>query len=195
MERTSNTHGRRSVRLKRFDYGSPGAYFVTICTKDKQMVLGKVNDGRAQLSEVGEIVERCWGEIPLHFPRVGTDKFVVMPNHIHGILTIAEEDSETIRRGVQLNAQVFADQKGGISPRGGTLSVVVRTFKAAVTTLRRASSHFEFGWQRNYHEHVVRNEDDLNSIREYIIYNPLLWRSDRNNPDREPSRPGASLGP
>jgi hypothetical protein len=94
-----------------------------------------------------------------------------------------------------MNAQVLSDQKGGISPRGGTLSVVVRTFKAAVTTLRRASGHSEFAWQRNYHEHVVRNEDDLNSIREYIIYNPLLWQSDRNNPDRVPSHSGASQGP
>ena len=157
-------HHRRSIRLRGYDYAQPGAYFVTICTRNKELFFE--DDG------IRIIAERCWLAIPKHFPYVQLDAWVVMPNHVHGVLWI-------VRRGVQLNAPTR-----GISPRRGTLSVVVRTYKAAVTTQCRRDGYGYFGWQRNYYEHIVRNEEELNRIREYIFNNPLRWHLDRENPER-----------
>lgn len=150
-------HHRRSIRLKGYDYAQPGAYFVTICTRNKELFFE--DDG------LRIIAERCWLAIPEHFPYVQLDAWIVMPNHVHGVLWI-------VRRGVQLNAPTK-----GISPRRGTLSVVVRTYKAVVTTQCRRDGYGYFGWQRNYYGHIVRD-------REYIFNNPLRWHLDRENPER-----------
>ncbi len=121
---------------------------------------------------------------------VELDEHVVMPNHVHGIIVICR------RRGVQLNApmttnaatrnpdNVFSVISPHISPHRNTLAVVVRTYKAAVTTLCRRIGRDDFAWQRNYHEHIIRNEEELNRIRQYIQDNPLRWDADRNNPLR-----------
>ena len=156
-------HRRRSVRLKEYDYSKEGAYFVTICTCDRVPLF----DNEA----VRDVAERCWLGIPNHFPTVQTDEWVVMPNHLHGILCI-------IGRGVQLNAPTEAvrnanDRFSVISPRRGELSTIVRTYKAVVTTLCRKGGHTHFAWQRGYYEHVIRSEDELNRARQYIVDNRL----------------------
>ena len=181
---------RRSIRLKEYDYSEPGAYFVTICVKGRTCALAAVRNGNVKLSQVGHIVSKCWVDIPNHFPSVDLDAFVIMPNHLHGIVVL--EDC----RGVQLNAptlrsvasraKIHPDSHSLISPKRNTLSLIIRTFKAAVTRQCRQDGHHHFAWQRNYYEHIIRNQDKLNRIREYILYNPVHWDSDRENPERIP---------
>ena len=172
---------RHSIRLKGYDYSQAGAYFITICVKDRKCLLGEVINGEIILSDIGKIIEECWNKIPTHFNSVNLDAFVVMPNHLHGIVLITDN-----RRGVQLNAPTIMNFYKLISPKQNTLSVIIRTFKAVVTTHSRKNNYPSFQWQRNYYEHIIRSEDELNSIREYILNNPLHWQFDRENARRIP---------
>ena len=169
---------RRSIRLRDYDYSQVGAYFVTICTYNRELFL--------EDASIRQIAETCWKAIPDHSPDVVLDEWVIMLNHLHGILVLADdrrEIGEDNRRGVQLNAPTRDRHNpfSAMSPQRRTLSVVIRTYKAAVTTLCRRAGH-DFAWQRNYFEHVVRDEDDLSRIRRYIRDNPLCWDLDENNP-------------
>ena len=187
MEYDPEKHHRRSIRLKDYDYSQVGAYFVTICTHDKKCLLGDVVDGVVELSPIGKTALKFWLEIPKHSENVRLDEFTVMPNHIHGIVTIQnigiQGDNAAPRRGVLLNApNTSRNYYSQISPRKNTLSVVVRTYKSALTRWCRHNNYAYFRWQRNYYEHVIRDEEDLNQIREYIINNPLKWDLDKDNP-------------
>ena len=177
----SEKHHRRSIRLKGYDYSLAGTYFVTICVKERKCVFGDVQNSNVVLSPIGEIVYQCWNEIPNNFNSVKLYVFIVMPNHLHGIVVMTNDC-----RGVQLNAPTrnASNFYGLISPKQKTLSVIIRTFKAAVTTLCRKNNYHFFELQRNHYEHIVRNEDELNRIREYIINNPLQWQFDKENPNR-----------
>jgi putative transposase len=145
------------------------------------------------------LAEACWRDIPGHGDNVELDEFVVMPNHIHGLIVIRERADIAEGRGVQLNAPTAEDSAlisaddqrkrrdadnlfSVMSARRNTLSVIVRTYKAAVTTACRAARNYEFAWQRNYYDHVVRNEQELSAICRYIRENPLRWALDRDNP-------------
>ena len=173
-------HHRRSIRLKGYDYAWEGAYFVTISTQ-----------GRLPFFEDDTIratAESCWVDLPHHFPMVELNKWVVMSNHVHGIIFI-------VGRGVQLNASKYAHTDAPtrlrnrdtsnlfsvMSPRRKTLAVVVRTYKAAVTTECRRAGYTQFGWQRNYFERIVRTEEELHRTRQYILDNPLQRELDENN--------------
>jgi putative transposase len=173
---------RRSIRLVDYNYALPGAYFVTICINDRKSILGDVKNGNVALSPIGEIAQQCWKEIPSHFVDVELDAFIVMPNHPHGILILTNHC-----RGVQLNApdRTTANYYKSISPKKGTLSVIIRTYKASVTAQCRERKYRFLGWQPSYYEHIVRNEDVLGCIREYIVNNPLQWQFDRENPSHE----------
>ena len=180
-------HNRRSIRLKNYDYSEEGAYFITICTYKKFCVFGKQRDTMIKLSLIGDIVNRCWNAIPDHFPHTELDSHVVMPNHLHGIIVMSNTSiGVEIKTGVQLNAPTIEtlDKFRAISPAKGSLSVIIRTFKSAVTKTCRSSNIQNFKWQRNYYEHVIRNENELNRIREYIAYNPNQWQYDRENIER-----------
>lgn len=180
---------RRSIRLQGYDYSQNNAYFVTICTKDHLPLFGDVVDGKVILSLIGRIAVKCWLAIPEHHEIAQINEFVFMPNHMHGIIIINDQN---IRRGVQLNAQsgqkgVFSnaptnDYYSKISPGRNTLSLIIRTYKAAVTKLCRGDGIEYFCWQRNYYEHVIRNDSDLYRSRKYIRENPLKWDIDRENP-------------
>ncbi len=163
---------RHSIRLNGYDYSRAGAYFVTICTRQRELYFNQIHIREAALA--------CWEAIPEHHDLAELDEWVVMPNHVHGIIVIMET-----RRGVQLNAPTKDRNSDNpysvISPRRDTLSVIVRTYKAAVTTACRATGIHDFAWQRNYYEHVIRNERELNAIRRYIRNNPLQWELDRDN--------------
>jgi putative transposase len=178
-------HHRRSIRLKEYDYSSAGAYFITICIKERRCVLGKIHNSGVLLSLIGKIVNRCRKEIPHHFSYAKLDVFVVIPNHFHGIIVITNDG-----RGVQLNAPTknASNPCELISPKQKTLSVSIRTFKVAVTTNCKKNGYHDFIWQRNYYERIIRNEDELSEIREYILYNPLQWQFDRGNPERIQSK-------
>lgn len=152
-----------------------------------------------QLSEVGKIARRCWEEIPLHFPHTALDEFVIMPDHMHGIVVILGEDDygesyEDGSGGVQLNAPKELNAPAAdspatrkdnyfsiISPKKKTLSVIIRTYKAAVTTLCRENGINDFQWQRNYYERIIRDERAFTTIRKYIVNNPAQWLHDREN--------------
>lgn len=160
---------RRSVRLRSFDYSSAGAYFITICTRDRLCTLGSAFEGQVELSGAGVIVQEIWESLPVRFLEVDVDAFVVMPNHVHGIVFL-------------VGAQFVAPEPRPASRQRPLLGEVVRTFKAAATSLIRSSGTEDFGWQRGYYEHIIRNDADLDRIREYIDANPLRWDEDPENP-------------
>lgn len=187
-------HRRRLIRLKGYDYSRAGAYFVTVCVRNKENSLGKIIDGKVVLSEIGKIAEKCWNEIPKHYLCVQIDKYVVMPNHIHGIIIIIDdigaEDFQPLRPHIQknINAEVEnfqplpkINQYQKVITK--SLGSIIRGFKIGVTKSCNQQKCQHFALQRNYHEHIVRNENELNRIREYIINNPLQWQFDRENPD------------
>ncbi len=188
-----------STRLKEYDYSRPGGYFVTICVHNHRRLFGDVQEEEMILSPVGKIARRCWEETPEHFDNITLDEFVIMPNHMHGIIMINdgdECDKNTERRDVQLNVSTDIsptklnvstsissklNRIKAISPKRGTLSVVVRTYKAAVTTMCRRNGYDNFKWQSRFYEHIIRDDEDLQDIRDCIINNPIKWFSDKEN--------------
>ncbi|MBM3155975.1 MAG: transposase [Chloroflexi bacterium] len=173
---------RRSICLKDYDYSQEGAYFVTICMQDKVCVLGEVVNGEMQLNKYGQVVDGCWLEIPRHFQDIGIDAFVVMPNHVHGIAMIIDKC-----RGTACRAPT--EKFGHPTPK--SLPTIIRSFKSAVTNrinALRGTPGAPF-WQRNYYEHVIRNETDFNDIRQYILDNPIKWDMDEENPNSQIGKP------
>lgn len=173
-------HHRHSIRYKGYDYSQAGAYFLTICTKDHACLCGDIIDGQLLLSDSGRMITTWWAEIENKFTNVKIDEFVVMPNHFHGIIIIVGADlcvcpeNDDIEKG---------EHAGSPLPR------IVQWFKTMTTNeyIRNVKQNNwpPFNgklWQRNYYDHVMRNEDELNRIREYIINNPLKWTEDENNP-------------
>ena len=167
-------HRRRSIRPKGFDYRQPGAYFVTICTQNRACFLGAVAGGEMQSTNAGEIAKATWNELPARFPSLGLDAFVIMPNHIHGIIMV----------GAQFIAPSdgFGETNMGAINHAPTLGEIVHTYKAASTRLIKQAGTPNFAWQRNYYEHIVRDEESSNRIRQYIHDNPARWEFDRENP-------------
>ncbi|MBX3063911.1 MAG: transposase [Anaerolineae bacterium] len=155
-------HHRRSIRLQGFDYGSAGAYFVTICVNRREGLLGEVVDGVVQLSDYGVIVGEVWDGLPMHYPHIDLDAYVIMPNHVHGIIVI---DTAV----------------------GHALSEIVRGFKtySARSINQKRNVQGVSVWQRNYYEQVIRSEKSLHAIREYIDLNPSKWMEDIENPARD----------
>lgn len=169
-------NGRRNTnRLAHYDYATIGAYFITVCVQYRRCLFGEVIDEEMQVNKFGEMVEACWHKIPVHFKEVSVDEFVVMPNHIHGILFINDRIGD-------MNNIVGA--RHALPLRKVSLGTIVGSFKSATTKsineLRGAAS--EKLWQRNYYEHVIRNDEGLNRVREYILLNPLKWNLDKENP-------------
>jgi putative transposase len=162
---------RHSIRLRDYDYSQPGSYFVTICISDRRCVLGHILNGISSFNQLGIIVGEYWESIPQHFPNVFLDKYVIMPNHLHGIITINDDKERAGHRPAPTKQR--------------PLSEIIGRFKLfsakEINTLVSSDGPF---WQRNYYEHVIRSDDDLNVIREYIDTNPLKWSLDRENPAR-----------
>lgn len=145
-------------------------YFVTICTHEKKCLLGRVAGSRVEPSRLGQVAAECWLRIPEHFPRVQLDAFVVMPNHLHGVLVL-HRDWKTMR--AQHAAPLRRAGVPAVKVAPASLAAIVRSFKSAVT--RRARQQPGFAgpiWQRNYYEHIIRNGEDLCEIRRYIWENP-----------------------
>ncbi len=218
-----NKHHRRSIRLKGYDYSLAGAYFVTICMHQKKCQLGDVVDGVMRSNEGGLMVERWWLELARKFPAVYTDAYVIMPNHVHGILVISDtmtgepsgKSGEPVNRAnTQVRPYVCpnngCDQPGRrcdqpdelgehtgsplrVCPNGpgSPLPQVVKWFKTMTTNayIRGVKTlgwppFSEKLWQRNYYEHIIRDNESFELIREYIANNPLQWQFDRENPGR-----------
>jgi REP element-mobilizing transposase RayT len=176
---------RRSIRLKDFDYSQPGGYVVTICAHGGRCLFGEIADGEMQLSAAGSMVRSAWECLPNRFAFIRLDEFVVMPNHLHGIIVLTGESSRS---------DELAEGEHKVRPYGtlaGTVSRIVQAFKSMTThEYAIGVNHGRWApfsgrlWQRSYYEHIIRNEDDLQRVRRYINENPVRWPWDEENPER-----------
>ncbi len=175
-------HHRRSIRLKDYNYAQTGAYFVTVCTHEWECVFGNVIDGEVQLNKYGKIVTACWEEIPNHFMGTELDAFVVMPNHIHGVVVIANGEKQP----ASARATHASPLQRPCGPQPKSIGSIIGAFKSASTkgvNEMRQTPGMPL-WHRNYYEYVIRDENELARIREYIAANPARWAEDVNNPAR-----------
>jgi len=159
-------HHRRSHRLRGFDYSQPGKYSITICTQDKKHLFGRVVEGEVHLNESGEYVGRCWKWLARNFPDVELDEWILMPNHLHGIIVITKN--------------VGGSRTAPTAVKRKPLGRLIGAFKTVSTDgfNQRKGATGESLWQRDFYDHIIRNEDELEKIREYIRTNPLKWASD-----------------
>jgi putative transposase len=171
---------RRSIRLRGYDYSQSGSYFVTLCSADRQCLFGHIAAGEMRLSPIGRVVAGEWAKSAEIRPEIELDEWIVMPNHIHGIVVITNAE----RTHGRAPLPVANDVSFRRAPR--TLGSFIGGFKAAVTTRvnqMRQTPGVPL-WQRNYYEQIVRDDAHLAQIREYIVNNPLRWDLDRENPAR-----------
>ena len=209
-------HRRRSLRLKRHDYTYAGAYFVTIVTQDRSCLFGEIVGKEMRLNEVGEMVCGFWKALPQRFPAIEIDMFVVMPNHLHGIVVINQPNRATTRvaptKSTNVGAGLVPAQKTNRCPDhrvntkvasteimdGGvaapttdrfTLGDVIGAYKSLTTVeYARGVKQMKWSlfhrrlWQRNYYEHVVRHDESLRDLQQYILDNPAQWTFDKENP-------------
>jgi putative transposase len=198
---------RRSVRLDEYDYSQPGMYYVTVCTSGRECLFGRVVDDSIVLNAIGEAVEKCWLVIPKHFPHVAIDAYIVMPNHIHGIIMIEDKAGlagihqgfrqkrawqslnsiDGCREDLQdIRARHASPLQESKSARFGkrTIGAIIGSFKSAATReAKKVSGDADLNmWQRSYYEHIVSSESGLNQIRRYISENPANWNTDDDNP-------------
>jgi putative transposase len=180
-----------STRLQNWDYGMNAAYFVTICSKNRDFYFGKIVGKKMELSEIGKIAQQYWNEIHNHFPFIELGKFVVMPNHVHGIIVIDKSNNdnknihandnghvETPNLGVSTtnpnrNRTIPASQKW--TP--ASLGVIINQYKRIVTINARKINP-NFAWQSRFHDHIIRNNMEFERIQNYIINNPIKWTDD-----------------
>lgn len=177
-------HHRRSIRLKGYDYSQAGAYFVTIVTWQREFLFGEIQNGEMKLNKIGKIVEWGWSNLPERFPYIELGASVVMPNHFHGILWIHEPVGATQSGKTRAQPE---NPEGSPLPRGpkpASLGAIIAQFKSRAT--KRIWKIPELNnmpvWQRNYHEHIIRDEKDLKNKTDYIEANPILWGEDNENP-------------
>ena len=168
---------RRSIRLKGYDYSQEGAYFVTICTRDREPLLGRIADGQMVLSEFGMVVARSWLWLAARYPFVELDEWVVMPNHVHGIVIL--------RRGGSRTAPT--------KPLGRLVGAFKTVSAKRINQIRGVPG--EPVWQRNYYERIVRDDDELSRLRRYVLDNPVQWETDENNPARTAGATPAAFVP
>jgi len=189
-------HHRRSIRLKGYDYARAGAYFVTLCIYRRECLLGDVINGEMVLNEFGRAVCDHWEWIPKQYPHVDLDEWIVMPNHMHGIIVMVDDDCRGDSRIAPTRIAPTRIAPTRIAPtrtaptrtaptvKRKPLGRLVGAFKTVsakhINRLRRTpGAPF---WQRNYHERIIRDEDELNHIRWYIVNNPLRWNRDADHP-------------
>jgi len=168
---------RKQLRLKDYDYGQEGAYFVTICTFERQCLFGKIDNGKMILNDMGKIVRDEWLKTPIVRLYIALGEFVVMPNHVHGVIEINKTVGATRRV-----ARTSSNKNRG--PISGSIGAIIGQYKSKTTKRinKLCNTPSRYVWQRNYFDHIIRNDIDLNRIRQYINENPINWDSDRNNP-------------
>ncbi|MDA3905825.1 MAG: hypothetical protein PF484_07100 [Bacteroidales bacterium] len=175
-DKFQNKYRISSARLQNWDYGWNAAYFVTICTHNREYILGEIDNGKMILSEIGKIAQQYWNEIPAHFPFVELDSFVVMPNHVHGIIIINKTDN------VIVETQNFASRqsdhpKNKFGPQSQNLASIIRGYKSGVKKYATINK-IDFTWQPRFYDHIIRNDKSYHNIANYIINNPLNWKGD-----------------
>ena len=184
-------HHRRSIRIKEYDYSQAGLYFITICCRDRICRFGKIENGEMILNDLGKIVMQCWLDIPQHFPCAILHEYVIMPNHIHGIIELTVVGAQNLvplqipQMPLQIPQiplqipQIQIPQKNAfqkIIPR--SIGSIIRGFKIGVTieTKKILPVYSDSVWQRNYYEQIIRDEQSHKNIVNYIINNPTNWK-------------------
>ena len=157
MEYNPDLHHRHSIRLVGCDYAQSGAYFITICTHNREYIFGEIVDRAMNYNELGNIVRSYWQELALHHPNIDVDESIVMPNHLHGIIIIHESSKP--------------------------ISEIIRGFKTfSARKINKLLDRKGYPlWQRNYYERIIRSKDELNNVRQYILNNPANWNQDKDN--------------
>ena len=192
-----------STRLKNWDYGNPGYYFVTLCVKGKVCSFGDIKNGMMCLSDIGGVAYNCWLEIPKHFPFIELYDFVVMPNHVHGVIFIGDDvetchgtspyktfnhtntkyDNDKTNNGGESETHHGASlQRDGnkFGPlQKKSLQLILNQYKGAVKRWCNKNKRFNFIWQSRFHDHIIRNEYEMHRIQEYIKNNPINWEKDK----------------
>lgn len=171
MAMNHGRHHRRSIRLKGYDYAQAGAYFVTLCTQKRACLFGDIVNGRMRLNDCGQMVADSWLCMSAQYPHVDLDEWAVMPNHLHGIIILTEPD----RRGGSRTAPT-QNRK----PIGRLIGAFKTVSTKRLNAIRKIPG--DSVWQRNYYEHIIRSEESLTHIRQYIVGNPARWEEDRENP-------------
>ncbi|MDD2797573.1 MAG: transposase [Bacteroidales bacterium] len=155
-------HHRRTIRMKGYDYSQTGLYFITLCTENRAHLFGEIINGKMVLNDAGHVAMQCWAQIPDHFTNAILHEYVVMPNHVHGIVEFVGANHYSPLRGTSR-----------------TIGSVVRGFKIGVTKWMRQNTSINDVWQRNYYEHIIRDESSHLRIADYIISNPTKWVEDK----------------
>lgn len=160
-----------SIRLPNYDYSQEGEYFITICTQDRQHLFGEIVNNEMQLSEFGKIAQLCWEQIPEHFNSATLDEFVIMPNHVHGIIILNDNN----------RIEISNSRKEEFSkPVSGSIPTIIRSYKSAVTKkineLRKTLG--EKVWQTGFYESIIKEPTELYFVQEYIKNNPHNWKED-----------------
>ena len=190
MNYNPDIHHRQSIRLKGFDYSQPGAYFVTICTNNHENLFGEIENNSISLNKFGIIVSEKWNNIHIHFKNVILGEYIIMPNHLHGIIVLIESDERA--KHFKTSREIIENENTNASPlreilRGtesGSLSAIIQNFISVssrkINKIRQIRGVKV--WQRGFYERIIRNNKELNAIRNYIINNPMNWEMDENNP-------------
>ena len=209
MNYNPEKHHRQSIRLRGYDYTQEGAYYLTICCHQKRCLLGEIEDGVMHLNLVGATVKAVWDSLPRHFPLIELDAFVIMPNHVHGIIVITPDNHNPNCRGEAFvpitentspqisstNADAPYVATASLTPfsgcndtppphgtQSGSIGAIIQNFKSVATRrVNRITRNSGTLWQRNYYEEIIRNEKAYENIRRYIVENPLNWDEDEEN--------------
>ncbi|PIT93628.1 transposase [Candidatus Falkowbacteria bacterium CG10_big_fil_rev_8_21_14_0_10_43_11] len=186
-----NTFRVETARHPDWDYSGDGMYFVTICTQNKFCYFGEIVNEEMRLNNIGKIAAGFWAEIPKHFPNVILDEYIIMSNHLHGIIFICNDD---VRQGVDNCNRIRRDAINRVSTGGGitgqynpmgknSLGEIIRWYKGRVSFEVNKVYDKNFIWQSRFYDRIIRNEYELHNVRNYIYYNPVKWEIDRNNPE------------
>lgn len=160
---------RKLKRLKGYDYSSNGYYYVTVCTQDHKEIFGGIENDDMHINQYGKIIANIWVQIPRHFKNIELDKFIIMPNHIHGIIII----NNPVEAGHALPSNKNTKSKN--------LSIIIGSFKSAATKQINRLNQIAFKWQRSFYDYHIRTEESLKNIRQYVMNNPVNWDTDENN--------------
>lgn len=191
MEKWNDRYRIPSARATWWDYSYNGSYFITICTKNMIRYFGEIENSKMKMTAAGAIAQGFWYEIPHHFPFTRLGEFIVMPNHIHGIIIIERKDEERLQGDPSGDEKTLpcnvstggGDEKerfGAISPKSGSLSTIIRSYKSICTkTIREVLPHLDFQWQPRYWDHIIKNEKAFMNISNYILNNPQTWEQDQ----------------
>jgi REP element-mobilizing transposase RayT len=191
-DKFKNKYRIPSARLSNWDYSSNAAYFLTICTENREHYFGNIINAKMHLSPTGVFANKCWTEIPGHFPHFHLDEFIVMPNHVHGIVMIEKPYIDNnprfniVETGHALSLRKPGIEEPEIKPKHprfrnqgrNTISAMIGSFKSAVTKYCNENK-FRFGWQTRFHDHIIRDTNEFSAIKNYILDNPVNWKDDK----------------